>query len=255
MTLSTMTPYPDALWLNPSPVLKSLHSPLLRYLRQSYSLGEWDYSQSSDEPSCLEIALVLLHDYLKSCDRPMHLIGHSTGGLLGWLYAQRYPKRVRSLTLLAVGAFPAVDWQAHYYAMRQVLPIDREHLLLHMAKLLFSEQPCRNKLKRLIQILDRDLTESLSPHSLINMTHLPAVQQLPIPLSIFGGEQDLVVDPTHIDRWQPHLKPGDQLWLCPQGRHFFHTAFPSVVGDRILGFCYKISVHPLTCHYSALVES
>ena len=235
MTFSSMTHYPDALWLNPSPALKPLHTPLLRYLRHSYALAQWDYSQSPDEPSSLEIALTLLHDYLKSRDRPIHLIGHSTGGLLAWLYTQRYPQRVRSLTLLAVGIFPAVDWQAHYYTMRQLLPIDREQLLSHMAKLLFGPQPCY-KLKRLIPILDRDLTESLSPHSLLEPIRLPSVHRLPVPLCICGGEQDLVVDPTQIDRWRSYLKPEDHLWSCPEGQHFFHTTSPLLTGDQILSF-------------------
>lgn len=254
MIRPTMTHYPDALWINPSPALKTLHAPLIRCLRQSYSLGEWDYVQTPDEPSCLEIALTLLHDYLKSCDHPLHVIGHSTGGLVGWLYAQRYPKRVRSLTLLAVGTFPAVDWQAHYYMMRQLLPIDRERLLIHMVRLLFGDQPC-HKVKRLIPILDRDLTDSLSPHSLIKPTHLLAAQQLSIPLLICGGEQDLIVDPTQIERWHTYLKPGDQLWFCPEGRHFFHTALPYVVSDQVLSFWYRCSAHLLPQPHQALVES
>jgi|GEM_PF-2838428 len=72
-------------------------------------------------PTSLDAALVLLHDYLKEGDRPLHLLGHSTGGLLGLLYAHRYPERVRSLTLLSVGVHPAIDWQAHYYIQRQML--------------------------------------------------------------------------------------------------------------------------------------
>ncbi len=240
MTALSMTRHPDALWLNPSPALKPLHAPLLQYLRQSYTLAQWDYSQSPDEPSSLEIALTLLHDYLKSRDRPIHLIGHSTGGLLAWLYTQRYPQRVRSLTLLAVGIFPAVDWQAHYYMMRQLLPIDREQLLRHMTKLLFGQQPC-HKIKSLISILDRDLTESLSPHSLLEPIHLPSVHQLPVPLFVCGGEQDLVVDPTQIDRWYSHLKPEDHLWSCPQGRHFFHATCPLLTADQILNFWHRSS--------------
>jgi len=34
---------------------------------------------------------------------------------LGWLYTRHYRQRVRSLTLLGVGVYPGIDWQAHYY--------------------------------------------------------------------------------------------------------------------------------------------
>lgn len=238
--------YPDALWLNPSCALKTFHAPLVAYLRKSSTLAQWDYFQTVDEPSCLEIALSLLHDYLKSCHYPIHLIGHSTGGLLGWLYTQRYPKRVRSLTLLSVGGFPAIDWQAHYYLFRQLFPIKREQLLVHMIDLLFGDQPC-HRVKQLLQILDQDLTESLSPHTLLKIIPLTGCQQSPVPLLACGGEEDLIVDPNQIHLWIPHLKPEDQVWLCPKGRHFFHTAFPSVVADRVLDFWAEVSEHSLFC--------
>jgi len=41
---------------------------------------------NQDKASLLDVAVLLLHDYLKSNDQPVHLIGHSTGGLLGLLY-------------------------------------------------------------------------------------------------------------------------------------------------------------------------
>lgn len=116
---------PDILWLNTSPSLQCFDRPLLRYLCRQGLVGKWEYRQSQDEPCSLDIALVLLHDYLKSQNQPVHLIGHSTAGLLGLLYARQHPERVRSLTLLAVGANPAVDWQAHYYIQRQLVECDR----------------------------------------------------------------------------------------------------------------------------------
>lgn len=98
-----MNNLPDVLWLNANPGFQRFDRPLTRYLSHQITIGQWQYCQTPDEPSCLEIALTLLHDYLKSRSRPLHLIGHSTGGLLGLLYARKHPERVKSLTLLAVG--------------------------------------------------------------------------------------------------------------------------------------------------------
>jgi len=64
---------------------------------------------NQDEASSLDVAVLLLHDYLKSCNRP-DLVGHSTGGCWGY-YARRYPETVKSLTLLGVGTYSAVDWK------------------------------------------------------------------------------------------------------------------------------------------------
>ncbi|MBD2545128.1 MULTISPECIES: alpha/beta fold hydrolase [Planktothricoides] len=124
---------PDALWINVSPALEKFNRPLLKQLSAQTAIAKWEYSQTPDEPTSLEIAVDLLHDYLKDRQQPIHLLGHSTSGLLGLMYARRYPEKVRSrsvadatsLTLLSVGVHPAVDWQAHYYAQLQVLPCSR----------------------------------------------------------------------------------------------------------------------------------
>ncbi|MHC5733019.1 MAG: alpha/beta fold hydrolase, partial [Nostoc sp.] len=77
----------------------------------------------------------------------MHLIGHSTGGLLGLLYTRRYPEKVKSLTLLAVGADAALDWQAHYYTHRPFL--SRQKILTTMVYNLFGYQN-EDTVKRLV---------------------------------------------------------------------------------------------------------
>ena len=112
---------PDVLWLSTSPSFQCFSRPLLRYLSRQVTVREWEYCQSQDEASSLDVAVLLLHDYLQSCNQPVHFIGHSTAGLLGLLYARRYPETVQSLTLLAVGVDAAVDWQAHYYVHRPYL--------------------------------------------------------------------------------------------------------------------------------------
>ncbi len=120
-TQRVTTTMPEALWLSVNPVFQRFEQPLLMALRDDRALCHWIYQQTPDEPSCLETALTLLHDYVKGCDRPLHLLGHSTGGLVGLLYARRYPQRVQSLTLLGVGVNPAVDWKAHYYTQLDLL--------------------------------------------------------------------------------------------------------------------------------------
>jgi pimeloyl-ACP methyl ester carboxylesterase len=61
------------------------------------------------------MAVKLLHDFLTWRDRPLHLISHSTSGLVGLMYARRYPHQVSSLRLLAIGWPYAINFQAHYY--------------------------------------------------------------------------------------------------------------------------------------------
>ncbi|NJO40971.1 MAG: alpha/beta hydrolase [Cyanobacteria bacterium RU_5_0] len=229
-----MSILPDALWLNVSPSLRRFDRPLLHYLSQQMMIAQWEYSQTQDEACSLEIALVLLHDYLKSCDRPIHLIGHSMSGLLGLLYARRYPKRVRSLTLLSVGIHPAIDWQAFYYAHRQLLPCSRQMILARMVDNLFGDQ-FHPIAQGLLRTLERDLETSLSPHTLFRRESI-APGGAAAPLFVCSGEDDMIVSPHELQGWQSWLKKGDRLWKCPQGRYFFHYFQPKQVGQQIVDF-------------------
>lgn len=229
-----MSQLPDTLWLNVSPALQRFDRPLLKHLSQHISIAQWKYSQTQDEPMSFEIALTLLHDYLKHGDRPINLIGHSTSGLLGLLYARRHPERVRSLTLLSVGVYPEIDWQAHYYAQLQLLPCSRETLLTQTVYNLFGYQS-RPITRELSQLLERDLKTALSPHTLYRCTNF-IPNGVPVPLMLCGSQDDMVVDPHLLQGWQPWLKQGDCLWQCSEGRYFFHYFQPQKVGVKIVDF-------------------
>jgi pimeloyl-ACP methyl ester carboxylesterase len=225
----------DALWLNVSPLLQGFDRPLLKDLAQHTSIAQWEYSQRLDESTSLETALVLLHDYLKHHNRPIHLLGHSTGGLLGLLYARQYPERVRSLTLLSVGVNPAVDWQAKYYAQRRLLPCDQQTILRQIVYGLLGCPP-KDTTETLIKLLEQDLYQSLSPHSLVRSMNLLPIS-VEVPLLVCGSVDDTVVEPNQLRNWQQHLHhPTSRLWICPGGRYFFHYFYPQKVSEQIIQF-------------------
>ncbi len=229
-----MANLPDVLWLSTNPSFQRFDRLLMRYLSYRVSIARWEYFQSQDEASSLEVALVLLHDYLKSSDRPLHLIGHSTGGLLGLLYTRQHPERVKSLSLLAVGVHPAIDWQAHYYVQRQFLPCSRQVILAQMVKSLFGRQD-NEMTQRMVELLERDLDSSPSPHSLWERASVPP-GGVSVPLFVGGSQDDSIVYPNELQGWQAFLKPCDRLWICPQGTHFFHYFQPQPVGRQLLKF-------------------
>lgn len=222
--------------LNVSPSLRRLDQPLLQYLSRTHSVAQWEYHQTEDEPCSLAIALVLLHDHLKSCARPVHLMGHGTGGLLGLLYARQHPERVKSLSLLSVGVHPAVDWQAHYYVQRQMLSCSREAILVQMAQHLFKASAgLPIPMFRQIQMLEQDLDSSLSPHSLFRRQSVPA-GNISSPLMVCGGAEDIVVDPNQLWGWQNLLKPEDRIWSCPESGYFFHFSHPEPLAAQLTQF-------------------
>ncbi|MDI9640543.1 alpha/beta fold hydrolase [Geitlerinema calcuttense] len=245
-----MSEKPECLWLTTNPSLQSFDQPLLQHLSQHLRIGQWTYYQSADEPCSLEIALELLHDYLTNNDSPsireasplgnpggnrkIHLIGHGTGGLLGLLYAARYPEKVKSLTLLGVGVHPALNWHAHYYVLRQLLPCSRYQVLTQMVHTLLGQQS-QGTAQAIVSLLERDLDTSISPHSLYKRASLPPVT-VSVPLLVCGSQNDPIVDSQQIVGWKSHLKKSDRIWLAPQGYHFFHYFYPQEVGRVILQF-------------------
>ena len=232
-----MTHPPDALWLGVNPSLRHFDQRLCRLLSRQTDIRYWCYQQTADEPCCLQTALSLLNDYLQQRSQPVHLVGHGLSGAVGLLYARLHPARIKSLTLLSVGANPAIGWHAHYYALRNRLPCDRQMILMQMANMLFG---CRSstKMAGLAKLLERVLDSELAPHSLADYQGF-SPGGVEVPLLVCHGAHDVIVDPNAHSRWQPWLHPGDRLWTCPEGYHFFHYTHAPITSSIILDFWRK----------------
>lgn len=221
-------------WINANPSFKHFDGRIVRYLSNQVPIAYWEYGQTLDEASSLEIAVTLLHDYLKSKSQTINLVGHGTGGLLGLLYARKYPKRVKSLTLLGVGSAPSIDWQAHYYQMRKLLPCSQEIVLGRMVQMMFGYQS-RSNTKNLVEILQQDLSTAPTAHSLYRLNRIKS-GGVSMPLMVCGSKNDGIADRSALDGWQEHLKENDLLWTTPNGHHFFHYFYPDYTGRKIIKF-------------------
>jgi pimeloyl-ACP methyl ester carboxylesterase len=240
---------PKALLLNASPSFQEFDRPLMRYLSWQVSIARWEYYQTPDEPSDLEVAVNLLHEYLESSEEldrgyAAHLIGHGVSGLVGLLYARRYPDRVKSLTLLSVGCHPGLDWQSFYYAHLKLLPCSRQNILRQMVNHLFGSHP-KVMTSTLMEILEQDLLSSPSPHSLWHSATVPQ-EVVGVPTLFCGGSDDAIVSPHELQGWQQKLGELDQIWQCPGGKHFFQYFYPHKVARQILSFW--LSLNAINTH-------
>lgn len=226
---------PDGLWLCANAYLRRFDQRLVERLAKHADIRCWNYAQTADEPCCLDTALELLHDYVTQQSHPIHLMGHSLGGVIGLLYASKYPDWVKSLTILSVGADPAISWHAHYYALRALLPCNRKIILEQMVRLLFGPQP-PVRAKSIAKLLARVLDTELTPHSLTHRNALLTPNKLSVPLLVCHGAQDVIIDPNTQVQWKQWFKPGDCRWICPEGRHFFHYEYPQRSSQAILNF-------------------
>jgi len=234
MQLFTMSHQSPIIWLNFSPALRRFDRPLMRQLTKTHAIFQWDYRQTPDEPNCLTTGLNLMTQYLAQFDEPVHLIGHSTSGLLALLYARQCPEKVKSLSLLSVGVYPALDWQAYYYNQFDSLRYSRYLLLSQMANQLFDCRSLRQT-QTIVNILEADLLTSISPHSLYKqLVILP--NHIAVPLFIAVGAEDNIIDASLFSGWQRWEKDGDRLWLCPKGKHFFQFEHPELIALQLQQF-------------------
>ena len=238
-------------WINANPSFKRFDHRIVSYLSNQVPIAYWEYCQEQDEASSLDIALTLLHDYIKPLPQPIDLIGHGTGGLLGLLYARKYPHKVKSLTLLGVGFHPANDWQAHYYQMRKLLPCSQEFLLASMVKMMFGYQN-RINTRHLVEILQQDLSTAPSVHSLYQLNSVPP-GGVSMPLMVCGSENDGIVDPSALDRWSDLLKDDDVLWVNSFGYHFFHYFFPEQTARQVIKFWNQVSGRGTTISSESII--
>lgn len=110
----------DVLWLNASPILKRFDKPLLDYLSGYMRIAQWEYQQTKDEASSIDQAVELLYDF-RMARSPRAFSGTWDEWCDRLNLCSPISPKVRSLTLLAVAAQPANNWQAHYYFQRQLL--------------------------------------------------------------------------------------------------------------------------------------
>jgi surfactin synthase thioesterase subunit len=250
-----ISPATAPVWINANPSFKCFDNRIIRYLSQQIPIIYWEYHQELDEASSREIALTLFHDYLKSKSQPIDLIGHGTGGLLGLLHARKHPERVKSLTLLGVGCSPTIDWQAHYYQMRKLLPCSQDIILARMVQMMFGHQS-RTNTKNLVEILKQDLYTAPTAHSLYQLDRVESAEVL-MPMMVCGSDNDGIIDGSALRGWLDYLKDDDLLWINPLGHHFFHYFFPEYTGRKIIKFWQniernRVSSEPIvlekTCH-------
>ena len=216
------------LWLSTSPSLKWIDLKLISRISQARPLYLWEFEQEADQGCDLNVVLDLLYEYLKlqqdKNHNPIHIVGHGINGVVGALFARKHPELVRSLTLLSVGASLSCTWHAQYYAKRSFFEGTQLQTLMYLSQQLFGNAPPYN-VRQLASMFQEDLLQSPIPHSLFDVQALPK-GGTKVPTLYCGGEYDTITDAHSVHDWEPWMKPFDDLWICPRGRHFFHHEFP-----------------------------
>ncbi|MCA6575000.1 MAG: alpha/beta fold hydrolase [Pseudanabaena sp.] len=235
---------PQVVSICTSQALRRFDLPLLRSLSKQYAIAQWEYCQDPDEPVDVNLAIASLHEYLQCCQGAVHLVGHGIAGLIGWLYTRQYPDHVRSLTLLSVGINLTTSWHSHYYKQRQLMSCSRETMLMRTAFYLFGYRDLE-MLHWLADLLKQDLDSSLIPYSFSPAASHIMPTAIPVPILVCGAMDDYVIGnggTNSYQKWRSYLKDSDRLWLCEQGKHFFHYTQWQAVNKQIRCFWQSLNL-------------
>ena len=162
------------------------------------------------------------------------------------MYARRYPHKVSSLGLLAVGWLYAINLQADYYTYLSAFSwIGKQVVNPMVGDLLGLKSQSITQI--FISYFKDDLACSPCPHSLFRMSN-SRDEGGEVPLLICSRKTDFVLYPIVIRRWSIFLKKGYRLGECQDGRHFFDHFYPQQVGDKILNFW--LSLHSSQANFN-----
>lgn len=184
----------------------------------------------SDLPACTsaEQLVDFFHDEIVlAMDRPFAFFGHSMGGLVAYELANR----------LAAEGLPQPVWMglsARGAPSPQGEPLNR-HLLpdaeLRRAVAAMGGTPAEI-------LADEELWQTFEPvirgdlRLVETWRPRPGTPPLRVPLSVFGGTQDVVVSRERLAAWSAHAERFQGLHLYP-GDHFYFRHRPQEIADRI----------------------
>ena len=208
------------LWIDLQPSLYCLFKRTAQSLGEHFKVKRWSFEHDLDESCDVEVVHSLMRQTIENCSTPVHLVGHGISGTIAYLYAQKYPNNISSVSVLSVDTHSTNQWTSHYQSMRSQLPCSRFHILSHLSRQLVdrrTEQVGNIVTRLLTKCLDNDFVYG----SIITSQPITNLNKAEVPILVVNGEKDFVVDEQSDIRWRQCLKPGDCYQKIANGRHFF----------------------------------
>ena len=208
------------LWIDLQPSLYCLFKRTAQSLGQHFEVKRWSFEHDLDESCDVEVVHNLMRHTIENSSNPVHLVGHGISGTIAYLFAQKYPNNISSVSVLSVDTHSTNQWTSHYQSMRSQLPCSRFHILSHLSRLLVdrqTEQVGHIMTRLLAKCLDNDFVYG----SIFKSQTITNLNKAEVPILVINGEKDFVVDEQSHDRWRHYLKPGDCYQKVANGRHFF----------------------------------
>lgn len=191
-------------------------------------------------------------------DRPLTLVLHDWGGMIGAAWAVRHPERVARLVVLNTAAFLKPHWKPLPWALRLLrgAPLLAEPTVLRLnlfargaartasarglspavrRGLLAPYDRPRNRLATLRFVQDIPLSPDDPSYALAALVDRGLTHLQPKPALLCWGERDFVFDLDYLAEWQRRF-PNAQTHRFPQAGHYVLEDEPGPILARIREF-------------------
>jgi cis-3-alkyl-4-acyloxetan-2-one decarboxylase len=191
-------------------------------------------------------------------DRPITLVLHDWGGMIGAAFAVRHPERVARLVVLNTAAFLKPHWKTLPWALRFVrgVPLVAEPAVLRLnlfargaawtasarglapavrRGLLAPYGSPRNRLATLRFVQDIPLSPADPSYALAALTDQGLARLQAKPVLVCWGERDFVFDLDYLAEWQRRF-PRAEPHRFPQAGHYVLEDEPGPILARIRDF-------------------
>ena len=128
------------LWIDLQPSLYCLFKRTAQALGQNFEVKRWSFEHDLDESCDVEVVHSLMRHTIENSSHPVHLVGHGISGTIAYLFAEKYPNNISSVSVLSVDTHSTNQWSSHYQSMRSQLPCSRFHILSHLSRLLVNSK-------------------------------------------------------------------------------------------------------------------
>lgn len=227
---------------------KECWQPQLEAFAGSYRAVAWDMPGYGGTPMLAEtgfpgLAAALLELVDRLGPAPVHLVGHSMGGMVALEFVATWPERVRSLVLSGTSpAFgdPGGDWQKKFLAAR-LAPLDAGRTMADLAPDLVAgivgAAPDPAGVELAVACMARVATATYRAMlaALAGFDRRPALPGIAVPTLVLAGGKDATASPAVMAKMAERI-PGAVFQCLPGAGHIANLERPAAFNRAVLGF-------------------
>lgn len=184
-----------------------------------------------------------------------HLVGHSLGGMIAQRFANSYPERLRSLTLVAAtaafgrqpGGEPDETWRESFVEQR-LGPLDRGASMVELAPKLIQglvgDEPDPKGLEQAILSMAAvpEAGYRAAIQCLSGFDQEDELAGIEVPTLILAGEKDPIAPPRVMQRMADMI-PHARFEMLPGSGHLLNLERPEAFNRTLFDFLHSQTVH------------